>query len=35
MGAKALMQLLLETCNKDRTSIRDDGLWNVVIADNV
>jgi hypothetical protein len=35
MGVKELMQLLPEMCNKDRSSVRDDGLWNTVIADNV
>jgi hypothetical protein len=29
------MQLLLETCNKDGASVRDDGLWYTMIADDV
>jgi hypothetical protein len=35
MGAQALMELLPKASNKNRSSIRDDGLRDAVIADNV
>jgi hypothetical protein len=35
MGAQTVMQLLPKTCNKDRSSIRDNGLWDTMIVDNV
>jgi hypothetical protein len=35
MGTKALMYLFPETCNKNRSSTRDDGIWNVMIVDDV
>jgi hypothetical protein len=35
MGTKKLMYLFPEACNKDRAPVRDDGLRNAVIVDNV
>jgi hypothetical protein len=35
MGAKAFMQLFIETCHKDRSSVRYDGIWNTIISDYV
>jgi hypothetical protein len=35
MGAQIFMQLLPKASNIDRSSIRDDGLWDAMIADNV
>jgi hypothetical protein len=35
IGAQALMQLLPKVSNKDRSSIRDDGLQDATIKDNV
>jgi hypothetical protein len=35
MGTKTLMLLFLETRNKNRASVRDDGLWDAMIVDNV
>jgi hypothetical protein len=35
MGAQTLMLLVPKMSNEDRSSIRDDGLQDAVIADNV
>jgi hypothetical protein len=35
MGAQTLIQLLPKVSNEDRSSIRDDGLQDAVIVDNI
>jgi hypothetical protein len=35
MGTKAIMQLFPETCDKDGSAVRDDGLRYAMIANNV
>jgi hypothetical protein len=35
MGTKAIMQLCLETCDKDRSSVKDDGIRYTMIENNV
>jgi hypothetical protein len=35
MVAKAFMKLFPETCHKDRSFVRYDGLWNIMIVNNV
>jgi hypothetical protein len=35
VDAKAFMKLFLETCHKDRSSVRYDVLRNTMVADNV
>jgi hypothetical protein len=35
MGTKAIMHLFLEMCGKDRSAVRDGGLWYTMIAGDV
>jgi hypothetical protein len=35
MSAQTIMQLLPKMCNKDRSSIGDNCLWDTMIADNM